>query len=129
MQALERIIAYLHETQHMGIRFKPGDKYAPGVFLSLQGFTDASFASTPNGRSQISYCMNMITITDEKDLAVPVPNQAASGMFFNKSYPQATTSLSSSEAEICGIVDCVKSVILARSMLIELGFQQCLLRD
>jgi len=124
MQALYRIIAYLYSTKHMGICLKRGHRYRANVLLLLQAFADASFASTIKGRSQLSHCLNLLTITNNPHEAIPVVDGSLSGMIFNKSYPQTSASLSSSDAEVCTTVDCIKTVVLVRSILDEMHFTQ-----
>jgi hypothetical protein len=108
----------------MGICLKKGAPYRRDIMLCLQAFADASFASTIKGRSQLSHCLTLITITDKAKFAIPIVDGSLSGMIFNKTYPQASASLSSTDAEVCSTVDCIKTVVLVRSMLEEMRFKQ-----
>ena len=101
-QAAKRVLRYLKETKHYGLRFDPDSD------MILRGYADADFGNDPDtSRSHTGY---ITTLGD-------------SPMFWNTTL-QRLVALSTTESEVCAAVACVKEVSWERGFLAELGFPQ-----
>lgn len=106
LSALMRILAYLYDTQELGITLLPGNTDV----LRLMAWSDASYATHSDGKSHSGYGFTF----DGTD----------SGLFFSRSTKQSNVTLSSTEAELYAAVEAAKDTIWFRELLSEIGFPQ-----
>jgi hypothetical protein len=105
--ALLRVLAYLYDTQELGLILK-----APSspTDIVLQVWSDASYATHSDGRSHTGYGFTLAG-TD-------------SGLFFSRSTKQTNVTLSSTQSELYAAVEATKDTVWFRDLLEEIGFPQ-----
>jgi len=106
LNALMRILAYLYDTQELGITLLPGKTDD----LRLMAWSDASYATHSDGKSHSGYGFTF--------------DGTESGLFFSRSTKQSNVTLSSTEAELYAAVEAAKDIIWFRELLSEIGFPQ-----
>jgi hypothetical protein len=89
--------------------------------VRLRGYADAAYACLQDGRSQYSFGFDLVPTQREEDDTVGL--YPATGLFHNRVTTGKTVNLSSTEAEICAMIECVKTTIMLRGVLEEL--HQC----
>jgi hypothetical protein len=107
--SLLRIVSYLGGTKTLGVTFIKGNKDNIGAITRLMAWVDAAYATHPDSKSHTGYCFCLGWL---------------GAMFYSRSSKQSIVTLSSTEAEIVGGVECTKEVIWFRNQLAELGFAQ-----
>jgi hypothetical protein len=107
--ALLRIVSYLGEARHLGLRFRGDTKQMLAELTRLICFVDAAHATHPDSRSHIGLCFSF-------------PGLGA--MFYCASKKGLRVVLESTEAETDAAVEGTKEVIYFRQLLLELGFPQ-----
>ncbi len=103
-KVVQDALAYLKATKGMGLRIGGKDKV-----IKLFAYADASFIAGDDSKSQLAYC---VFVTRD------------SGAICCKSMKDKTVSLSSTEAEIKALVECIKEILWFRAFLAELGYPQ-----
>ncbi|KAJ9556676.1 hypothetical protein OSB04_011290, partial [Centaurea solstitialis] len=100
MEAVMRIIQYLKGTPGRGIVFKRNGH------LNVEAFTDADWASNPNGRRSTSGFFTLL----------------GGNLVTWRSKKQKVVSLSSAESEFRGIVKGVTEILWLKKLMKEIGF-------
>jgi hypothetical protein len=106
LNSLKRILAYVYNTQSIGIRLVP----MHSAEFVLECWCDAAYAVHPDGKSQTGYGFKCAG--------------SQSGLFYSRSTKQTNVALSSTEAELNAAFEAVKDVVWFRELLAELGFIQ-----
>ena len=121
-KAMLRVVLYLHATQDLGLTLKAGNPKAGHTMVRLRGYADAAYACLQDGRSQYSYGFDLIPTAQADSTEDCV--QSNTGLFHNRVTTGKTVNLSSTEAEICALIECVKTTIMLRGVLAELHQSQ-----
>ncbi|KAJ0440582.1 putative RNA-directed DNA polymerase [Helianthus annuus] len=100
MEAVMRIVQYLKGTPGRGIVFKKGEH------LNVEAFTDADWASNPNGRRSTSGFFTLL----------------GGNLVTWRSKKQKVVSLSSAESEFRGIVKGITEILWLKKLMKEIGF-------
>jgi hypothetical protein len=99
----------------MGLHLRPGRTKQRNAVLELRGYADAAFANMEDGKSQYCFGFDLVDSTD---------TTINTGMFFTKVATCPGASLSSTDAELTGIMEVSKTTLFLRSVLNELGQSQ-----
>ena len=101
--AAEHVTSYFYGTRHLGLKLGGFDP------IILEAFCDSSYVEDAESLSQLAYCLRL---------------GKTSGMFITKSNKSRHVSLSSEDAEIRAVVECIKDVVWSRNMLEFLSYDQ-----
>jgi hypothetical protein len=117
-KAMLRVVLYLRKTQELGLTLTAGNSAAAQLVVRLRGHADAAYACLHDGRSQYSYGFDLIPTSalNTEEECLPAPT----GLFHVRVMAGKTINLSSTDAELCATIECVKTTIMLRGVLAEL---------
>jgi hypothetical protein len=119
-KALMRIVLYLQGTRYLGLRITRANRHQQQSMVRLRAYTDAAYANMNDAKSQYSFGFDLIPYRSDDTMIDPQSRADNTGMFYSKSSTCTGTSLSSTDSELTGMVECAKTILFLREILNEL---------